>query len=412
MRPLLISREAVAHGTFVKTDSAPLIEILGATGLDFAVIDAEHAPFDRASLDRLLLAGRAAGLPLLVRVPDAQASTILSVLDMGAAGILVPHVDSADQARAVVARAKFRNGERGFSSGPRAAGYGALARDEVLARADACAVVCQIESRAALDEVAGIADVPGVDALFIGRADLALSLGLADARAPEMVQAVSRIAAAARAAGKVCGMHVADAQEAGRFAGEGITWFVISSDQGLLQKAVRGIARDGSPSFPPSLPAFPSHSQQMQIRLELEALNAEFAFLIDHGPAEDVAGLFTENGSYGRIDGMRSHGREAIRATYAARAGHGERTARHVFTNLRLVFEADGAVRGTTIQTLYAEDGPPPHPAQVLAVSDFDDVYERDAQGRWRYASRTITSLFVDAGGRKTVLPFRQAKAS
>jgi 2-keto-3-deoxy-L-rhamnonate aldolase RhmA len=79
-------------GTFVKTLSPHVVEILGPTGLDFAAIDAEHAPFDRAALDLMMLAGRAARLPIHVRIPDTAPATILSVLDVGAAGLVVPHV--------------------------------------------------------------------------------------------------------------------------------------------------------------------------------------------------------------------------------------------------------------------------------------------------------------------------------
>lgn len=243
MRQLLLSRDHVAHGTFVKTDSPQVIELLGTTALDFAVIDTEHAPFDRVTLDRMLLAGRAANLPLLVRVPGSEAAGILAALDMGAAGVMVPNVDSAEQARLVVSRAKFKGGSRGFSISPRHANYGTLSRVDVLARGDATHVVCQIETKFALAEVNAIAAVPGVDALFIGRADLALSMGLEDPRAPEVAAAVSRITAAAREASKVCGMHVADVEEARRFASQGMSWFVISSDQGLLQKAAQAISR-------------------------------------------------------------------------------------------------------------------------------------------------------------------------
>ena len=148
-------------------------------------------------------------------------------------------------------------------------------------------------------------------------------------------------------------------------------------------------------------------AQRLAIRLELEALNAEFAWRVDHGPTATVADLFTADGSYGRAGGPRSQGREAIRATYAARAAHGERTARHLFTNLRLTYHAPDRVGGTTIMTLFAQDGPPPHPAEVLAVSDFEDIYVLGHDGEWRYESRTIHSLFV--GDRPTILPLGAA---
>jgi 2-keto-3-deoxy-L-rhamnonate aldolase RhmA len=243
MKPLIMSRETVAHGTFVKTDSPQIIELLGLTALDFAVLDAEHAPFDRAAIDRMMMAARAAALPLLVRLPDTAAATIQNALDLGAAGIVVPHVDSATVARQVVGRAKFRGGERGFSISPRASGYGTLSRSDAIALGDAARVVCQIESRQGLEEVNAIAAVDGVDALFIGRADLALSLGVADARGKEMALAVDRIIAAAADAGRVCGMHVGDVAEADRFAAAGVSWFIIGSDQSLLLQAVGRVCR-------------------------------------------------------------------------------------------------------------------------------------------------------------------------
>src|SRR5690606_1358294 len=113
-----------------------VIEILGLTSLDFGVLDAEHAPLDRSALDLLMLAGKAAHWQLMVRIPDMASSTILSVLDIGAAGLLVPHVDTAEQAQLLVSRARYLGGERGFSSSPRAAKYGTLSMKDCLSAAD------------------------------------------------------------------------------------------------------------------------------------------------------------------------------------------------------------------------------------------------------------------------------------
>ena len=108
-----IRQRQLSLGIFVKTDSPQITEVLGTTDLDFVVVDAEHAPFDRLTLDRHMMAGRATGIPVIVRIPDTSAATIQSVLDLGAAGLLVPRVDNAEQAREVVARARYRNGSRG-----------------------------------------------------------------------------------------------------------------------------------------------------------------------------------------------------------------------------------------------------------------------------------------------------------
>jgi ketosteroid isomerase-like protein len=141
-----------------------------------------------------------------------------------------------------------------------------------------------------------------------------------------------------------------------------------------------------------------TRQEELMLRLEIERLNAEFAYLIDHDQSEKVADLFTADGVYGRSTGERSVGREAIRATYRRRASHGLRTARHLFSNLRLEVESDDRVRGTIILTLFAEDGPPPHPALPMIVADYDDIYERTPEGVWLYRERIITWLFQREG--------------
>ncbi|MFY9509989.1 MAG: aldolase/citrate lyase family protein [Rubrivivax sp.] len=233
-------------GTFVKTTSPQVIEILGGSGLDFAVLDAEHAPFDRAALDLALLAGRAAGLPLFVRVAERSAASLLSALDLGAAGVLVPHVDNAQQAHEVVAHCRYVGGDRGYSGSPRAAGYGALGMKQALLHGDRNVVVCQIESVAAVDNAAQIAAVPGVGALFIGRADLALSMGLDNTQDPRVGAATDNVIRVALAQGTPVGMFVGSNAERETYRRLGVSWFIQGSDQSLLRQAAAAIARPRS----------------------------------------------------------------------------------------------------------------------------------------------------------------------
>ncbi len=151
--------------------------------------------------------------------------------------------------------------------------------------------------------------------------------------------------------------------------------------------------------------------EQLMIRLAIDALNAEFAYRIDHGLGDTVAELFTADGSYGRSTGERSVGRDAIRQAYGLRAAQGPRTARHLFTNLRLQYPAPGLAHGTTVLLLFAEDGLPPRTAQPLVVSDYEDVYVLEADGQWRYRSRTIHTLFVHPSGKRGNLPLGSAPA-
>ncbi|MES2398593.1 MAG: aldolase/citrate lyase family protein [Pseudomonadota bacterium] len=224
-------------GTFIKTASPHVVEVLGTSSLDFGVLDAEHAPLDRAALDLMMLAGRAAGLPLLVRIPDKSAATILSVLDMGAAGLLVPHVDSVADAEAVLSHAKYRGGQRGFSGSPRFAGYGTLGMKQALTVGDQALVICQIESPQAVACAAQIAALPGVDGLFIGRADLALAMGFEDSKHPDVAAAADSSIAAALAAGKLAGVFTASVAERDAYAAKGVNWFVFGSDQSLMRQA-------------------------------------------------------------------------------------------------------------------------------------------------------------------------------
>ena len=235
-------------GTFIKTASPQVVEILGTTTLDYAVVDAEHAPFDRNMLDLMIMAGRAAGLPLLVRIPDTNPATILQVLDLGAAGIVVPHVDSAAHAQEIVARARYRKGVRGFSGSPRFAGYGTMGMKAALDAGDVSTIMCQIESREGLEAAEAIAVVPGVDALFIGRADLALAMGIEDIRHADVTAATTRIIKAAVNAGKVASMFVPNAAERDQFALEGASNFVIGSDQSLMRQGAQAIARPAAKS--------------------------------------------------------------------------------------------------------------------------------------------------------------------
>jgi 2-keto-3-deoxy-L-rhamnonate aldolase RhmA len=223
-------------GTFLKTPTSHATEILGDLGYDFVVIDQEHAPFDRTTSDIALMAARAANTPALVRVPGPEA--ILSVLDCGATGVLVPHVNSAAYAREVAAMLRYRGGSRGFATSTRAGRHTGVPMWRHIAEADARMIfVAQIEDPVALDGIDAIAAVEGVDSLFIGRGDLTAAIGDESKDPPEVRRAVERIAEAARKANKPISVYVGNATEAAWLNTLGATVFVLSSDQGFLRQA-------------------------------------------------------------------------------------------------------------------------------------------------------------------------------
>lgn len=233
-------------GTFLKTPTAHATEIVSGAGFDFVVIDAEHAPFSRSDIDLMMLAARAGAVPAIVRVASAAPADLLNALDCGAAGVLVPHVDSAETLRGIVAHCRYRGGLRGFSNSPRAGDYGALGFADHIANADAAtAIVAMIEDPEAIERLDAIFAVEGLTAAFIGRGDLSARLGAPHVGDPAVTMLVERIAAAARAHGVPLIAHVGagDDPDIARLRGLGVGAFLVASDQGLLRQGALAARR-------------------------------------------------------------------------------------------------------------------------------------------------------------------------
>lgn len=231
-------------GTFFKTPAYQLVEVLGGADLDFIVIDAEHASFDRAALDVCLLAARSSQLPALVRVQSTIESHILDALDLGASGIVAPHARNAECVRKIISAARYRDGSRGFSNSPRAGGYGTTSMQAHIAASDRDnAIVCQIEDREAVEDIHAIAAIDEADCLFIGRADLAVSYGTYDVEHPTVKTAVQIVCDAGKAKGKSVGIHVSSVKEMQTYLAMGVTMFIVSSEQAVLRTAFADMAQ-------------------------------------------------------------------------------------------------------------------------------------------------------------------------
>lgn len=232
-------------GAFIKTASHQVVELVGRTGLDFAIIDAEHAPFDLSKLDQMALAGRAASLPLLVRAPDLGGSFIGQALDMGLAGVVAPHIDSPEMAEQLLAASRFDRGRRGFSPSTRAGGYGGPDARAYREAADRdTSLWCQIEDASALANLEAIAAIAEIDCLFLGRTDLMLSLGVDRQDDPKVVEAVKATAQIGRRYGRAVGVYIGAPDEIPELRALGITVFVCGSDQGWLIAEGRRIRRE------------------------------------------------------------------------------------------------------------------------------------------------------------------------
>lgn len=232
----------VLAGTWVKTPHPHVVEVLALSPLDLIVLDAEHAPFDRASLDLCIIAARAGGKPVLVRPASSAHEHILNALDCGADGVIVPHVRSAAEAREIVLACHYVPGGRGFAGSSRAAGYTTLGMAKHRERAKDVVVIAQIEDVEAVDAIDEIVAVEGIDALFIGRADLTISYAAETPDDMVVAAAVARICAVGRAAGRTIGMFLGCVGDVPEWRAKGASLFVLQSDQDFMLKGAAVLA--------------------------------------------------------------------------------------------------------------------------------------------------------------------------
>ncbi len=218
-------------------------EICAHAGFDWLMFDGEHAPNTLQTLLGQLQAVAPFSLEPVARPPIGDPVLIKQYLDIGFRSLLIPMVDSADQAQRLVAATRFPPaGIRGVASATsRASGFGS--RPDYLARTheDICLIV-QIESRAALENIEAIAAVPGVDALFIGPADLAGSLGYLGRSGDPVVQdAIAKALGRIRAANKPAGIFAVDVADARARIDAGAAFVSIGTDIGLLSNGARAL---------------------------------------------------------------------------------------------------------------------------------------------------------------------------
>lgn len=232
-------------GVFVKMPDLMVVETLAEAGVDFIVFDQEHAPFDRRALDTLLFAARALDLPALVRVPNTDATTILAALDSGATGVLLPHIVDAADARRAADACRYGSG-RGYSGAVRSTrNRGALAA-AIKAVDREIIVVAQIEDAVAIDKADEIAASAGIDALFIGRGDLAVSLRAESAGAPEVWSATETIARGADRHRKPLWAFASNWSEADQLVAIGAQAIILGSDQSHLKSSAAALVAEAA----------------------------------------------------------------------------------------------------------------------------------------------------------------------
>ena len=167
-----------ALGPFMIGTDPAFVESAGHAGYDFVLLDMEHGTTTFETLPHLIRAANVAGVCPVVRVPRGSDIWIDQALDVGAGGVMIPQIDTAEQARAAVSAAKFSPaGTRGTCRFVRSAGFGAVPGNEYFSKAQDTAVILQAEGKKAVENLDEILDVPGIDVVFVGPYDLSSSLG-------------------------------------------------------------------------------------------------------------------------------------------------------------------------------------------------------------------------------------------
>lgn len=221
----------ICLGSWISTGSATVAEIAALSGLDWLLIDLEHSSLTESGLIEILRATSGHDVASVVRVPSHEAGMIGRTLDWGAHAVMVPHVESAEQAEAIVGAMRYPpSGFRGFSSSVRAYSYGMVAPGTV----PRPLLFAQIESAEGIAHVEAIAAVDGVDVLFVGPADLRMSLA-ATPGAPPFEAAVEKVLEAARAGGKFAGILIKDRAEVGKLVQQGFTKIAVGTDVAFLR---------------------------------------------------------------------------------------------------------------------------------------------------------------------------------
>ena len=231
-------------GTFLNIPHAMMMEILQKSGLDFAIIDAEHAPFNPETIDQCVRVGDYCGLQPIIRVQDNIPVYIQRAVDLMPAAVLVPQVGTAEDAEAAVRAAYFQpKGARGLSPNTRFAGYSAdnSADLTALANENMC-VICQAEGVEGIENLDAILSVDGVDAIYIGPYDLSVSMGLpGKLDHPDVEQKMREIIAKARDYGKTVGTYCQTLEMAKKWQKAGLKFLTLGVDTVVVYEVYRDL---------------------------------------------------------------------------------------------------------------------------------------------------------------------------
>ncbi len=238
-----LKRGEPTFGTWLSLGNLYAARILARMGWDWLTLDLEHSPIDLEQAAAVFGAIADAGAVPLVRVPEGNHFWIKRVLDAGAMGIVVPMVDTVEQAQAVIAAAKYPpQGNRSAGGGLAAMNFAASSEEYFSGANEQILVVLQTESPRGVENAEAIYRLPGCDAIFIGPVDLRFQMRAPDGTFPspdEHEALVQRVIAAGRKVGTPTGMHTMDPQSARQRAEQGMQFLAVGSDLRMMTEQAK-----------------------------------------------------------------------------------------------------------------------------------------------------------------------------
>jgi 2-keto-3-deoxy-L-rhamnonate aldolase RhmA len=234
-------------GTMISEVRNPNVAyMLAQSGFDFFIIDQEHGAYSPETLSNLIAVARGAGIAPIVRIPEIRRETILKPLDSGAAGLLVPQVNTPEQAKEILLHAKYPPaGNRGVALRRAHSLYQKVTPAEYLKQAnEETFIAVQAETPTAIENLEAITSVSGVDAVFVGPFDLSVSLGIpGETNHPQEVEAINRVVEVCRKRRIASGIHLFDLKALKMWVEKGMRFVTYSSDIALLaDAAANGVA--------------------------------------------------------------------------------------------------------------------------------------------------------------------------
>jgi len=238
--------DGAVFGLFMKTSDPAFVEAAGYSGMDFVILDMEHGPANLTAMQHNVRAAQVSGVLPIIRVNQLSESAISQALDIGAAGVQIPQITTAEEASIAVKATKYYpDGERGVCRFVRSAHYSAIPREKYFSQANrSTIVIVQLEGQKAIHNLDEILNVPGIDIIFIGPYDLSQSLGMpGDTTHHKVVEQMREIVQKTERKGVVTGTFTDTPQTLEMWRQAGVKYLSYSVDVGLFYETCAGLVK-------------------------------------------------------------------------------------------------------------------------------------------------------------------------